>query len=619
MSIKVQGQVVINNDKKGLFDQVNPGAYTTIERDALTPTVGDIVYNSQDEELQVWNGVEWGSAGSGGGSIGSPVDVLTPLNGAGVGGATNYTPETSAVTSVNTYLRYGRTTEGLNSNIWPTRFAKSTNGTLVFGGDDGSSGGLWYSLDNGLNWTLANTNGEKNFTQVVWAGTRFVASHTQGIFYSDDGISWTAASLPGSQGGSYIWITDLAYSPTLDRVVACNGASSNQYAIFYSNNNGASWNGVNESPSTMSSVQRTRSQVEWGNGRFVSTALNNSEFPMYSTNGTTWYRAPQDTPTQDCISLIFNEDNNTFYALHKNGWLHTTTDGANWNSTRYDSSSQYYLQFDSRNGFAYNNGVYYMTRRTGSPWLQYTTDFTNWNTIAVNGSSGTQIRSLTFIDGDLFTFSYSGQWGVSLYKGQADQGFGTPILDHSVHYPMKWQEWDHENSNVYNFDTGEIIPDVDFVTAFNNVIINTRTNSAVSLSGAEITPGHIGVLVGTGTLDIQAGDTYKLNTELTQYGPSPNDVEFTSANVGTTPFNGTEATLAYRTWTLDTRASDSDPWTNVTTADDYDPVASQDGSVTWASKPTLTADTQYRIKVEYHSANARSVESEYNYFTTGPS
>lgn len=622
MSIKVQGQVVITDDKKGLFDKVNPGSYTTVERDALTPAVGDIVYNSQDEELQVWNGTEWGSAGSGSGGIGTPVDVLTPLDGAGVGGATNYTPETSAVTSDNVYLKYGRSTSGLNSNIWPTRFAKSADGsTLVFGGDNATYGGIWYSLDNGLNWTQANTNSVKYFTQVIWAGTRFVASHTLGIFYSDDGISWTAANLPGNSGGSYISITDLAYSPTLDRVVACNSASQNQYAIFYSSDNGASWNGVNESPSTMTAVQRTRSQVEWGNGRFVATALNGGEFPMYSTNGYTWYRAPNDTPSYDCISLIFNDDNNTFYALHKNGWLHTTTNGANWNSTRFDNSGSYYLEDNSRNGFAYDNGVYYMVRRSGGPWLQYTTDFTNWTTIAINGSHGSQARSLTFFDGDddLYTFTYSGNWGAGIYRGRADQGFGTPILDSNTSVAMAWQEINFENSNVFNFDTGEIISDVDFVTAFNNVVVNTRTNSAVSLSGAEITPGQFGILVGTSSLDVQPGDTYKLNAELTQYGPSPNDVQFTSSNSGTAPYNGTDATLAYRTWTLETRASDSDPWTVVITADDYDPVPSQDGATPWSGKPTLAADTQYRVKVEYHSANARSVESDYNYFTTGPS
>ena len=118
--------------------------------------------------------------------------------------------------------------------------------------------------------------------------------------------------------------------------------------------------------------------------------------------------------------------------------------------------------------------------------------------------------------------------------------------------------------------------------------------------------------------DIQVGERFKWVNQATVYGPSAADVEFTSSNAGTSEFNGTDATLAYRKWTLDTRASDSDPWTNVTIADDYDPAASQDGATPWSSKPTLTADTQYRVKVSYESANAKSVESQYSYFTTGP-
>ena len=83
MSIKVQGQVVITNDKKGQFEQVNPGAYTTTERDALTPAIGDIVFNSEADELQVWDGTEWGSTGSANGLIQPQVEVLTPLDRAG--------------------------------------------------------------------------------------------------------------------------------------------------------------------------------------------------------------------------------------------------------------------------------------------------------------------------------------------------------------------------------------------------------------------------------------------------------------------------------------------------------------------------------------------------------
>lgn len=109
------------------------------------------------------------------------------------------------------------------------------------------------------------------------------------------------------------------------------------------------------------------------------------------------------------------------------------------------------------------------------------------------------------------------------------------------------------------------------------------------------------------------------NSTVTQYGPSPIEVEFTSQNSGTTAVSGSDATLSFRRWTLETRASSSDPWTVVTEADDYSPVASQDGAIPWAGKPTLAANTQYRIKVAYHSANAKTVESLYNTFTTGVS
>ena len=102
-------------------------------------------------------------------------------------------------------------------------------------------------------------------------------------------------------------------------------------------------------------------------------------------------------------------------------------------------------------------------------------------------------------------------------------------------------------------------------------------------------------------------------------GPSPSEVEFTSQNSGTTPVSASDATLSSRKWTLETRASSSDPWSVVVEADDYSPVGSQNGSTPWANKPTLQANTQYRVKVEYNSANARSVESDYNTFTTGNS
>ena len=114
------------------------------------------------------------------------------------------------------------------------------------------------------------------------------------------------------------------------------------------------------------------------------------------------------------------------------------------------------------------------------------------------------------------------------------------------------------------------------------------------------------------------GTTAVGRTQLTEYAPGPDDITFTSQNAGTTPFNGTDATLAFRRWTLESRASAGDPWTVVDTYEDYDITASQDGATPWSSnKPTLSPNTMYRVKVAYISTNADPVESVYNTFTTG--
>ena len=60
MAIKVNGTTVINNDRKGEFNVTNPGQFTTAQRDALTPEIGDTIYNTDEATLQIWNGTEMG-------------------------------------------------------------------------------------------------------------------------------------------------------------------------------------------------------------------------------------------------------------------------------------------------------------------------------------------------------------------------------------------------------------------------------------------------------------------------------------------------------------------------------------------------------------------------------
>ena len=111
---------------------------------------------------------------------------------------------------------------------------------------------------------------------------------------------------------------------------------------------------------------------------------------------------------------------------------------------------------------------------------------------------------------------------------------------------------------------------------------------------------------------------YAAGPTTTFAAPSPAEIEFTSMNQSTTPYTGAAATLASRTWTLESSNTSTGPWTLVDTYVDYDVLASQDGATPWiTSKPTLSPNTFYRVKVAYNATNADTVESTYHTFKTG--
>ena len=112
--------------------------------------------------------------------------------------------------------------------------------------------------------------------------------------------------------------------------------------------------------------------------------------------------------------------------------------------------------------------------------------------------------------------------------------------------------------------------------------------------------------------------THLKGSQVSAAAPSPSAITFTSTNGGTTAFSGTDATLASRTWTLQTGPSATGPWTTLGAYEDFDASVSQDGATPWVTgKPTLNPNTYYQIKVRYNSTNANAVESSYNTFQTG--
>ena len=171
---------------------------------------------------------------------------------------------------------------------------------------------------------------------------------------------------------------------------------------------------------------------------------------------------------------------------------------------------------------------------------------------------------------------------------------------------------------------GTLITDADPST--NKVSVDTTSwptdysvsGPSVSASLTSISEISGNTIFGNGSTGTWMSGYYAEGSEVNAAPPGPSEVTFTSQNQGTPAFSGVDATLTSRTWTLESGSSATGPWTLVDSYVDYDVLNSQDGATPWTSnKPTLQPNTYYRIKVQYNSNNADSVESVYNTFKTG--
>ena len=172
--------------------------------------------------------------------------------------------------------------------------------------------------------------------------------------------------------------------------------------------------------------------------------------------------------------------------------------------------------------------------------------------------------------------------------------------------------------------TGTLIADADPST--NTAIVDaTSWKTGDSVTGPSLSASLTSILEVSGNTIFGNGSTgtwmsgyYAEGSQVNDAPPGPSEITFTSQNQGTPAFSGVDATLASRTWTLESGTTATGPWTVVDTYVDYDVLNSQDGATPWSSnKPTLQPNTYYRIKVQYNSTNAESVESVYHTFKTG--
>ena len=135
-------------------DALNLKSYTTAQRDALTASAGDIIYNSTDSKVQVYSGSAWGDAG---GLKTASVDFLVVAgggggsyskdfgHGSGGGGAGGY------LNSYSTELSGGDNTSLDSVRILANG---STTYTVTVGG--GGTGGQGIGAGSGSNSQFSN-------------------------------------------------------------------------------------------------------------------------------------------------------------------------------------------------------------------------------------------------------------------------------------------------------------------------------------------------------------------------------------------------------------------------------------------------------------------------------
>ena len=549
-------------------------------------------------------------------------------------------------------------TEG--SSIVGSAFGKGTYVLLSY--DEGVA----YSTDEGVTWqTSPLPDADTTWNKIIYTGDdnfggRFVAvgnTPTKQFMWSDDGITWTlgtgtivrdAYNNPDPYYTDTVGVyVDLDIDPSSGRIVAAGIAPKESFfnwrsPYMYSDDGGETWT---RNEATHQNWQG-KGAIAYGNGIWIAPSFTNhpdeynaKNYPEWSLDGITWYVANNSSQGNKddlvCESIVFNADSNEWVAP---GWwtegsrqsrIFLSTDSSSnmtsnadyltWGGvSSYFGSTDEYGDETQFSKLAYGNGVYILaTRGIGASTQRgYRTsnDARSWSGVQyLPGRPGgrgdlerSKITSVEFIDGRFVIACADGE----VFLSEKGLSFGT-IPEFSTGKQTK-DYAEFLSANIFKKTDGTMVPNFELSDLFAGKTA-ISSDSGLTVDMLDVT----GNVVNISSMDhVVVGERLHID-ELLTYGLDPNIVKFTSRNKYTPPVSATDATLAFRRWTLESRTSPTDPWTLVTVENDYSPVIDQDGLVPWANKPTLQPNTYYRVKVEYHSANADPIESGYQTFQTG--
>ena len=645
--------------------------------DFWTDTSGD------DPVLKSWNGTEWVEVGSSGvvtselpelpstlestdllviersgvqyripsedlvpvtGAIHTPVEVLTPFDGAGVGGDRSYSPMTNTISAISLTERSSRRTYGSYSSEMQFRDLAWVNNSFFLAGNATSYSDRYYQ---GLKMDpLSGIDYVQSFMMENGSNAmedRYGFAYGLGIY----------VSVGHANQNNYDSLILVTNDPTGTWIGRNESQNFGELKIthWYGNNYGARYIDFND--------------VHFANNMFVAVAQTDSWTSRASNHNNAYYDELTIYTSSDGLNWTYRYGprgqwgavtygngrwivvGKSDHAVTSSTRMATSTDGVSWSSV---SGAPGWTGFGD---IVYGNGMFvtvahYSGSENNNSPIAYSTDGLNWST--ANATPG-RYTHITYGDGKFVAYngsygSYRGKIVVSedginwtTHAGPKDDD-GSELYVRGLAYGGGWfyaggegyvfrsadgRNWDQEkasitllNDDVLDSSDSSVVNGASLSTVIPQYsTVQSDSNAGVTGEIYEITSPTTMTLynvVGSWT----TGMKMVSQTPVTSYAPSPADITFTSENADTTAVSATGTTLLSRTWTLETRASDSDPWTVQVEYEDFSIASSQDGATPWTTnKPTLLPNTQYRVKVAYNALGARTQESPYHTFTTG--
>ena len=231
------------------------------------------------------------------------------------------------------------------------------------------------------NWQqVTNTN---NFIDVAYGNGVFVATRSNGVHYSNDGITWNATNPAGFIGGKIIYGNGLFV----------NAGISGTDAKVFTSVDGFAW----DLRVTVSGSTKTFTDVEYANGKYVWIVQGLSKEVYNSTDGITWNFESTISVSGNFTAITYGIGTWVISMSGSPGTMLISYDGSTFTdqSTGFSSSTVYFA-----NGI-FTTGKYYST--DGISWNAATSPNTPVSITYGNGYfmavTDTEIKYLYSVDG----------------------------------------------------------------------------------------------------------------------------------------------------------------------------------------------------------------------------